>query len=301
VNSILFGLIPGFVALGAVVLAIRGIYLATSDPAEALDLDEVALLKKTESARRAGPLESLALTMLPTVRNALPERAVTWIQRQVNAAGRPDGMTVDTVITDILKWAILVVPLAVVLMVRGMGFIALLALFIPIILPLGKLTGDVKRRKERIDDDLPSFMDVLAVTVTAGIGFRRALRTVSERYGGPLAEEIQLTLQHIDNGASMRQAFTALRDRTGSAAVDEFVSAYVQSEELGAPLVDTLNHIAADMRRSAAQAARQRAAKIEPRVSLVTTTVMVPGVLVLLIGGLLIGTGMLDQISGLFK
>lgn len=142
-NSILFGLIPGFVALGAVVLAIRGIYLATSDPAEALDLDEVALLKKTESARRAGPLESLALTMLPTVRNALPERAVTWIQRQVNAAGRPDGMTVDTVITDILKWAILVVPLAVVLMVRGMGFIALLALFIPIILPLGKLTGEV--------------------------------------------------------------------------------------------------------------------------------------------------------------
>ena len=231
------------------------------------------------------------------VRGALPTRAVSWIPKQVNAAGRPDGMTVDTVLADMLKWAVIVVPLAVFVLVQGMAFIALLALFIP----LGKLTGDVKRRKEQIDQDLPSFMDVLAVTVTAGIGFRRALRTVSERYGGPLADEIQLTLQHIDNGASMRQAFTALRDRTGSAAVDEFVSAYVQSEELGAPLVDTLNHIAADMRRSSAQAALQRASRIEPRVSLVTTTVMVPGILVLLIGGLLIGTGMLHQISGMFK
>lgn len=296
-SSLLIGLIPGVVALGAVLLIVRGIYLAASDPSEALDLDEVALLKKAERDRHAGPLESLAMRFLPVVRGALPTRAVSWIQKQVNAAGRPDGMTVDTVLADMLKWAVIVVPLAVFVLVQGMAFIALLALFIP----LGKLTGDVKRRKEQIDQDLPSFMDVLAVTVTAGIGFRRALRTVSERYGGPLADEIQLTLQHVDNGASMRQAFTALRDRTGSAAVDEFVSAYVQSEELGAPLVDTLNHIAADMRRSSAQAALQRASRIEPRVSLVTTTVMVPGILVLLIGGLLIGTGMLHQISGMFK
>lgn len=296
-SSLLIGLIPGVVALGAVLLIVRGIYLAASDPSEALDLDEVALLKKAERDRHAGPLESLAMRFLPVVRGALPTRAVSWIPKQVNAAGRPDGMTVDTVLADMLKWAVIVVPLAVFVLVQGMAFIALLALFIP----LGKLTGDVKRRKEQIDQDLPSFMDVLAVTVTAGIGFRRALRTVSERYGGPLADEIQLTLQHIDNGASMRQAFTALRDRTGSAAVDEFVSAYVQSEELGAPLVDTLNHIAADMRRSSAQAALQRASRIEPRVSLVTTTVMVPGILVLLIGGLLIGTGMLHQISGMFK
>lgn len=300
-SSLLFGLIPGIVVLATVILAVRGIFLATSDPSDGLDLDEVALLKKVERDRRAGPIESVALKILPVVREALPERFRTWIQRQVNAAGRPDGMTVDTVLTEILKWAVVVVPLAVFLLIRGMGLMALLALFIPIVIPLGKLTGDVQRRKQRIDEDLPSFMDVLAVTVTAGIGFRRALRTVSERYGGPLAEEIQLTLQHIDNGASMRQAFTSLRDRTGSAAVDEFVSAYVQSEELGAPLVDTLNHIAADMRRTSAQAARQHASKIEPRVSLVTTTVMVPGLVILLIGGLLIGTGMLDQISGFLK
>lgn len=241
-SSLLIGLIPGVVALGAVLLIVRGIYLAASDPSEALDLDEVALLKKAERDRHAGPLESLAMRFLPVVRGALPTRAVSWIQKQVNAAGRPDGMTVDTVLADMLKWAVIVVPLAVFVLVQGMAFIALLALFIPPVIPLGKLTGDVKRRKEQIDQDLPSFMDVLAVTVTAGIGFRRALRTVSERYGGPLADEIQLTLQHVDNGASMRQAFTALRDRTGSAAVDEFVSAYVQSEELGAPLVDTLPH-----------------------------------------------------------
>ncbi|MES6838376.1 DUF5936 domain-containing protein, partial [Cutibacterium acnes] len=116
-SSLFIGLIPGVVALGAVLLIVRGIYLAASDPSEVLDLDEVALLKKAERDRHAGPLESLAMRFLPVVRGALPTCAVSWIQKQVNAAGRPDGMTVDTVLADMLRWAVIVVPLAVFVLV----------------------------------------------------------------------------------------------------------------------------------------------------------------------------------------
>lgn len=70
-SSLFIGLIPGVVALGAVLLIVRGIYLAASDPSEVLDLDEVALLKKAERDRHAGPLESLAMRFLPVVRGAL--------------------------------------------------------------------------------------------------------------------------------------------------------------------------------------------------------------------------------------
>ena len=89
-----------------------------------------------------------------------------------------------------------------------------------------------------------------------------------------------------------------MRDRTRSDAVNEFVTAYLQAEELGAPLADTLNQIAADMRRANAQRMRQQAAKIEPRISLVMTMVLIPGALVILVGGMVLAMGA-DQIGGI--
>ena len=57
----------------------------------------------------------------------------------------------------------------------------------------------------------------------------------------------------------------------------QFVTAFLQAEELGAPLVDTLRQIALDMRRSAAAAGRRRAARVAPRVTLVTSWSSCPG------------------------
>jgi tight adherence protein C len=67
-----------------------------------------------------------------------------------------------------------------------------------------------------------------------------------------------------------------------------FVSAFLQAEELGAPLSDTLNQIALDMRRESAQRTRRKAAQTAPRVTLVTSLVLVPATLVLIVAGLLI-------------
>ena len=82
-------------------------------------------------------------------------------------------------------------------------------------------------------------------------------------------------------------------------SVNEFVTAYLQAEELGAPLADTLNQIATDMRRATAQRMRQHASKIEPRISLVMTMVLIPGALVILVGGMILAMGA-DQIGGMF-
>lgn len=267
--TLLASVVPGLVATLAVVLLLRGYHLLRTDPDVGLDADEVLYLNK--SARdRAGSqsaLMALAYRVVPRVRRALPRSAIRWLQQQVDMAGRPSGLDVDAVLAKFAMWGMVLAPIFLFGVTTGNLLYIVLPVVIVGVLPMAQLSGLARKRREAIDRDLPDFLDVLAVTVSAGLGFRSALATVSRRFGGAISEEINTVLHQITNGASVRSAFTAMRDRTRSDAVNEFVTAYLQAEELGAPLADTLNQIAADMRRATAQRMRQQAAKIEPRIS----------------------------------
>lgn len=149
----------------------------------------------------------------------------------------------------------------------------------------------IRIRKDVIERTLPDFLDVLAVVVSAGLGFRQALDRVSTRYEGPWADELRITLRQMDLGMSRREAFTELRRRNDSEQVAMFVTALQQGEELGAPIVDTLVSLAKDMRRTDAQNARRKAARAVPKATLMITTFMVPATMILLGAGLILGSG----------
>ena len=119
-------------------------------------------------------------------------------------------------------------------------------------------------RQQAIERTLPDFLDILAVSVRAGLGYRYALRRVAESLGGPVGEEMFVVLRQIDLGADRREAFLALRDRNESDALKAFVAAQLQAEELGVPLSEALNDIASDMRRMASQTRPPRGAAREP-------------------------------------
>ena len=187
------------------------------------------------------------------------------------------------------------------------GFVALLVLtgsspllLIPAIL-LGWFGPDIwlarqgRVRQERIERDLPDFLDILAVTVRAGLGYRAALGRVAQSLGGPIGQEMLTALRQMDLGATRRQAFLALRERNASESLGSFVAAQLQAEELGVPLSEALNDIAEDMRRAAHQSARRRAARAAPRVALIVTTLMVPGSMILIIVSILLGSGVADS------
>ena len=78
------------------------------------------------------------------------------------------------------------------------------------------LAREGRLRQERIERDLPDFLDILAVTVRAGLGYRAALGRVAEELGGPISEEMLTALRQMELGASRRQAFLALRERSTS-------------------------------------------------------------------------------------
>jgi tight adherence protein C len=293
VVSVLIPLVPGLVALVVVMLLVHGWRLLRTSEVEGLEVGDLLLLNTEQRNRAAGagPLTRAAEALVPWLRRLIGVRGRAWLEQQVILAGRPDGASADTVLRTAAKWLILTSPL-LALSLPGLNWlgIALCALIVAV-MPLARLQRARRIRQERLDTDLPDFLDILSVTVSAGVAFRPALARVAERYGGPLAEEMSLTLNQIANGVSRRAAFTALRDRNESEALDQFVTAFLQSEELGAPLAETLNQLALEMRRSNAQRMRRKAARAAPRVTLVTTMVLVPGAVVLIFAGMFLGPG----------
>lgn len=282
---------PAVVVVACLALFVVGLRNLRADPVDGLEVDDLMLLREAqrEQARGLGPVQRLARPLVPVLRRVIGPTLVGRLKRMIELAGRPEGVDVDTVLLRMATWLVLLGPLSLVLALQGIWYGLALTVVIVVVLPLAGIARERRLRQDRIDRDLPDFLDVLAVTVTAGVGFRSALATVSDRFGGPLAEEVVLTLNQIRNGASVRDAFQRLRTRNDSEPLSSFVTAYLQSEELGAPLAQTLNRIAEDMRRDSAQRQRQRAARVAPRVTLVTSMVLVPGALVILVVGFVLG------------
>jgi tight adherence protein C len=235
---------------------------------------------------RLGPL------LAPRLRAAKRES----IARRLDLAGRPWGMTVQRFVG---------LKAALALLGGGVGVLYVLIGGSPLILVLFAGLGwfgpevlvarEGRLRQERIERDLPDFLDILAVTVRAGLGYRLALTRVSEELGGPVGDEMLTALRQMSLGATRRSAFEALRERNASEQLSSFVTAQLQAEELGVPLSEALNDIAHDMRRAAHQAARRQAARATPRVSLVITSLIVPGTMILIVVSMLLGSGISES------
>jgi tight adherence protein C len=239
----------------------------------------------------------LALRLGPRLAPTLRAGRRGVLERRLDYAGRPGGLTVQRFLG--LKGAIAIMA--------GLGLGGLLVvlgssvLFVPILGVAGWFAPDVwlsragRLRQEAIERGLPDFLDILAVSVRAGLGYRLALRRVSEALEGPVSEEMLTVLRQMELGQDRREAFLALRERNKSESLKSFVAAQLQAEELGVPLAEALNDIAADMRRVAHQQARRRAQRAAPRVALIVTSLILPGTMILIVTAMLISSGVLDK------
>jgi tight adherence protein C len=287
----MFPLVFGLALTGCFVLFVVGWRMAGADTLANWDVADIMLLRdENRRKRRAGPVDRLARRLAPQLSILLGPRILANIRRRIDLAGRPEGMTVESFLQLIVKYGLFLGTAALAFILLGNFLSAIIAILAIPILPFTRLSGQQRKRRTQIDDDLPDFLDVLAVTVGAGIGFRSALDRVSARFTGPLRDELSFTLHQLDVGVPRRQAFTNLRDRSDSDAMGSFVSAFLQAEELGAPLAETLSGIAQDSRREASQRARQRAARMVPRVTLLVSTVMVPPSIIMIVVGLYLGS-----------
>jgi tight adherence protein C len=233
-------------------------------------------------------LDLLGRRLVGTAMRLYGNLRLARLDETIRRAGRPDGITVTVYVRRQMGFVVLSFILVVIFAVLGqlyLGFLigAVLCSWMRVWLVT---TG--RRRQAQIETELPDFLDVLGVTVAAGLAFRQAVERVCEFHEGPLAQEMTTALREMSVGVSRRQAFLGLRERTRSEAVGTFVTAMLQAEELGVPLSDALTGIAADVRQEYGQRVRQQAAKAAPKVSLVITTTIVPGALLLMVAAVLL-------------
>lgn len=254
------------------------------------DLQLALEVGRTRTTRVGNAVDRLGMRWAPLVLRLMGPARVNRIRTRIDHAGHPHGLTVDRYAARRAVYGALGALAALVLLQAGHWFAALLMVGYGLGWTDLGIWLAVRRRRDEIERTLPDFLDVLAVVVSAGLGFRQALERVASVYRGPWSDEIRIALRQMDVGVSRREAFDQLRRRNGSEQVGQFVTALQQGEELGAPIARTLLQIATDMRRTEAQNARRRAARTVPRATGVVTTLLVPATMILLMTGTILGS-----------
>lgn len=116
-------------------------------------------------------------------------------------------------------------------------------------------------RLEEIDRKLPEMIDVLIATVEAGMGFSASLALVAERFGGPIGEELKLTMSRQSLGMTIQQALDEFVERCDTQSTRAFVRTAARGESLGVSIGPVLRELSGDQRRRYRQAAREKMQK----------------------------------------
>jgi tight adherence protein C len=151
-------------------------------------------------------------------------------------------------------------------------------------IPLVLLQRKARARLEEIDYKLPSMIDLLVVTVEAGLGFSTSLQTAAEKLTGPLGDELRLMLQEQRMGLGTRDALKNMAARADTPGMRTFVRAIVQGEELGVSIGQIMRSLAVDMRKLRRSMAEERAQKAPVKILFPLVFLIFPALFILLLG-----------------
>ena len=141
-----------------------------------------------------------------------------------------------------------------------------------------------RRRRERMRAELPDALDLLAVSVEAGLGFDGAIAKLTEQSDGPLAEEFALTLSEMRIGESRSEALKKLADRAATPEIAAFVRAIMQADQFGISLGRILRVQATDTRLRRQSAAEERAMKAPIKMLFPTVAFIFPALFLVILG-----------------
>jgi tight adherence protein C len=170
-----------------------------------------------------------------------------------------------------------------------------------LLVPVGAAAGfaapnlwTARRLRKRLDEalrELPDMLDLLGVTLAAGLPPIRALSTVAAEFSGPLALEWRRVGAEVELGLPRDRAFAALAARLPDHEVRSFAEAFARSHRHGTPLARVLAAQATRARHGHAQRMREQGARAGPRIQLVVALLLVPSALLVVVAGLVAELG----------
>jgi tight adherence protein C len=151
-------------------------------------------------------------------------------------------------------------------------------------LPEYAVSVRARQRREAIRADLPDALDLLAVSVEAGLGFDGAITKITEHMSGPLSDEFALTLGEIRVGENRADALKKMAQRVAAPELASFVRSIVQADQLGISLGRILRVQAADTRLRRQAAAEEKAMKAPIKMLFPTVLFIFPSMFIVILG-----------------
>ncbi len=212
------------------------------------------------------------------------------IQEKLNLAGRPGGLTAGGFVA--LQLMALVVGIAI-----GLGLALLLALTPPMtylapllggilgyLLPTSTISRRIRRRKKEILLALPSALDLLTISVEAGLGFDAALTRVTDKYRNALTAEFNQVLNEIRLGRPRLEALDDMGRRNKVEELNNFLQAIIQSEQLGVGIANVLRIQSEEIRRRRRQRAEEQGQKAPIKMLIPMIGCIFPTLFIVLLG-----------------
>lgn len=178
------------------------------------------------------------------------------------------------------------------------GLLMLTATLVAFFVPYLSLARQATTRLDQINRTLPDFLDILYVSVEAGLGFDMALRKTAEKTKGPLSTEILQALTEMSKGRDRKDALRGITERTKSSDLTTFINSVIQAEQLGSNIANTLRVQSLSMRQKRKQRAEEQAAKLATKMLFPIIFLIFPALLLILLGPSLIR--LMTTMSGVF-
>ncbi|MGH9120808.1 MAG: type II secretion system F family protein [Acidimicrobiales bacterium] len=162
--------------------------------------------------------------------------------------------------------------------------LALVLVFVAVLGPSAWLTRRVRQRTSAIERELPDVLDLLTISVEAGLGLEQAMATTCANFDSPVSEELGRTLQEMGLGLSRHRALENLKQRTASTDLSAFVLVLTQADTLGMPIGRVLRTQAEEMRNRRRARAREQAAKLPVKILFPLLLFIFPPLMILVLG-----------------
>ncbi|MDR3552123.1 MAG: type II secretion system F family protein [Clostridia bacterium] len=163
-------------------------------------------------------------------------------------------------------------------------FIAAFGMILGVLIPRYYLKSKVKKRQNAIRSQLPDLMDLLSVSVEAGLSFDAALLRVCEHSSGPLVEELMMVYRETQMGKPRREAMRSLGERNSVEELKTFTGAMSQAEQMGIPVRNVLRTQAQQLRLGRSQRAEEKAMKAPIKMMIPLVAFIFPVLFIVLLG-----------------
>lgn len=212
------------------------------------------------------------------------------LRRRLDIAGNPPGWTVDRVVgMKVLGAGTGLLTSMVVTALLGLGLMPGVLLSIAASL-LGYVAVNLwlyqrgSDRAEQMQRDLPDAMDLLTISVEAGLGFDSAMAQVARNTEGPVSEEFARVLTEMQIGMGRSQAMRTLGDRTTLSELRGFANAMVQADAFGIPVGQVLRIQSQEMRVKRRQRAEEKAQKVPVKIMVPLIFCILPTLFISVLG-----------------